>query len=92
MSQVLVLVDHVDGVRPQDHVRAADDRPPARRAGRRASSAAASDTAAPALAEYGAATAYVVESDEADDYLVVPKVEALQAVLAAAGAATSPPC
>jgi electron transfer flavoprotein alpha subunit len=43
------------------------------------------DAAAPALAEYGAATAYVVEADEVDDYLVVPKVEALQAVIGTAG-------
>ena len=84
MSQVLVLVDHVEG-----SVRKTTSEllTIARRLGEPAAVFVGRgwDTAAPSLAEYGATTAYVVESDEVDDYLVVPKVEALQAVLAAAG-------
>jgi electron transfer flavoprotein alpha subunit len=84
VSQVLVLVDHVEG-----SVRKTTSEllTIARRLGEPAAVFVGRgwDTAAPSLAEYGATTAYVVESDEVDDYLVVPKVEALQAVLAAAG-------
>jgi electron transfer flavoprotein alpha subunit len=84
VSQVLVLVDHAEG-----SVRKTTSEllTIARRLGEPAAVFVGRgwDAAAPAVAEYGAATAYVVESDEADDYLVVPKVEALQAVLAAAG-------
>ena len=84
MSQVLVLVDHVEG-----SVRKTTSEllTIARRLGEPAAVFVGRGwgAAAPALAEYGAAMAYVAESDEADDYLVVPKVEALQAVLAAAG-------
>ena len=83
MSQVLVLVDHVEG-----SVRKTTSEllTIARRLGEPAAVFVGRgwDAAAPALAEYGASTAYVVESDEVDSYLVVPKVEALQAVLAAA--------
>jgi electron transfer flavoprotein alpha subunit len=84
VSQVLVLVDHVEGsVRKTT----AELLTIARRLGEPAAVFVGRgwDAAAPALAEYGAGTAYVVESDEVDDYLVVPKVEALQAVLGAAG-------
>jgi electron transfer flavoprotein alpha subunit len=84
VSQVLVLVDHAEG-----SVRKTTSEllTIARRLGEPAAVFVGRgwDAAAPALAEYGAATAYVVESDEVDDYLVVPKVEALQAVLSAAG-------
>jgi electron transfer flavoprotein alpha subunit len=84
VSQVLVLVDHVEG-----SVRKTTSEllTIARRLGEPAAVFVGRgwDAAGPALADYGAATAYVVESDEVDDYLVVPKVEALQAVLQAAG-------
>jgi electron transfer flavoprotein alpha subunit len=84
VSQVLVLVDHVEG-----SVRKTTSEllTIARRLGEPAAVFVGRgwDAAAPAVAEYGAATAYVVESDEVENYLVVPKVEALQAVLAAAG-------
>jgi electron transfer flavoprotein alpha subunit len=84
VSQVLVLVDHAEG-----SVRKTTSEllTIARRLGEPAAVFVGRgwDAAAPALGEYGAATAYVVESDEVDDYLVVPKVEALQAVIAAAG-------
>jgi electron transfer flavoprotein alpha subunit len=43
------------------------------------------DSALASLGEYGAATVYVADADGIDDYLVVPKVEALQAAVAAAG-------
>jgi electron transfer flavoprotein alpha subunit len=83
VSQVLVLVDHVEG-----SVRKTTSEllTIARRLGEPAAVFVGRgwDAAAPTLAEYGASTAYVVESDEVDSYLVVPKVEALQAVLAAA--------
>jgi electron transfer flavoprotein alpha subunit len=84
VSQVLVLVDHVEG-----SVRKTTSEllTIARRLGEPAAVFVGRgwDAAAPALAEYGAGTAYVVEADEVDDYLVVPKVEALQAVLGVAG-------
>ena len=84
MSQVLVLVDHVEGSVRKTTLELLTI---ARRIGEPAAVFLGRgwDAAASTLAEYGAATAYVVESDEIDDYLVVPKVEALQAVLAAAG-------
>ncbi len=83
MSQVLVLVDHVEGSVRKTTLELLTI---ARRIGEPAAVFLGRgwDAAASTLAEYGAATAYVVESDEVDDYLVVPKVEALQAVLAAA--------
>jgi electron transfer flavoprotein alpha subunit len=84
VSQVPVLVDHAEG-----SVRKTTSEllTIARRLGEPAAVFVGRgwEAAAPALAEFGAATAYVVESGEVDDYLVVPKVEALQAVLAAAG-------
>ena len=84
MSQVLVLVDHVEGsVRKTTLELLAI----ARRLGEPAAVFLGRgwDAAASTLAEHGAATAYVVDAGEVDQYLVVPKVEALQAVLAAAG-------
>jgi electron transfer flavoprotein alpha subunit len=84
VSQILVLVDHVEG-----SVRKTTSEllTIARRLGEPAAVFVGRgwDAAAPALAEYGAARAYVVASEDADDYLVVPKVEALQAAVAAAG-------
>ena len=84
MSQVLVLVDHVEGsVRKTTLELLAI----ARRLGEPAAVFLGRgwDAAASTLAEHGAAAAYVVDAEEVDQYLVVPKVEALQAVLAAAG-------
>jgi electron transfer flavoprotein alpha subunit len=84
VSQVLVLVDHVEGsVRKTTLELLAL----ARRLGEPAAVFLGRgwDAAASTLAEHGAATAYVVDADDLDDYLVVPKVEALQAVVAAAG-------
>ncbi|HYY09573.1 MAG TPA: electron transfer flavoprotein subunit alpha/FixB family protein [Kineosporiaceae bacterium] len=84
MSQVLVLVDHVEGsVRKTTLELLAI----ARRLGEPAAVFLGRgwDAAASTLAEHGAAAAYVVDAGEVDQYLVVPKVEALQAVLAAAG-------
>jgi electron transfer flavoprotein alpha subunit len=84
VSQILVLVDHVEG-----SVRKTTSEllTIARRLGEPAAVFVGRgwDAAAPTLAEYGAARAYVVPSEDADDYLVVPKVEALQAAIAAAG-------
>ena len=84
MAEVLVLVELTRRRRRQEgHPGSADRGPRARRARARSSSArpapppALKDT----LAEYGAATVYVAESDDVDGYLVAPKAE----VLAAAG-------
>jgi electron transfer flavoprotein alpha subunit len=84
VSQILVLVDHVEGsVRKTT----AELLTIARRLGEPAAVFVGRgwDAAAPALGEYGAARAYVVPAEDADDYLVVPKVEALQAAIEAAG-------
>jgi electron transfer flavoprotein alpha subunit len=80
MSQVLVLVDHVDGsVRKTTSelltIAARLGEPAAVFIGN------GFDNAAAALAEYGATTAYKVEGEGIEDYLVVPKVEALAAVV-----------
>ena len=92
MSTVLVLVDHVEGsVRKTT----AELLTIARRLGEPAAVLAArgADAALAALGEYGAATVYVADAEGVDDYLVVPKVEALQAAIAAAGGPSrSPPC
>lgn len=83
MSGVLVLVDHVEG-----SVRKTTGEllTIARRLGEPAAVylGPGYDQAAPALAEYGAATAYQVEGD-VEDYLVAAKAEALAAVVEAAG-------
>jgi electron transfer flavoprotein alpha subunit len=84
VSQVLVLVDHVEGSVRKTTLELLTI---ARRLGEPAAVFLGRgwDAAASTLAEYGASTAYVVPADDVEDYLVVPKVEALQAVLAAAG-------
>jgi electron transfer flavoprotein alpha subunit len=84
VSQILVLVDHAEGsVRKTT----AELLTIARRLGEPAAVFVGRgwDAAAPALGEYGAGRAYVVPAEDADDYLVVPKVEALQAAIEAAG-------
>ena len=80
MSQVLVLVDHVDG-----SVRKATTEllTIAARLGEPAAVFIGNgfDNAAGTLAEFGATTAYKIEGEGVEDYLVVPKVEALVAVV-----------
>jgi electron transfer flavoprotein alpha subunit len=84
VSQILVLVDHVEGSVRKTTFELLTI---ARRLGEPAAVFVGRgwDAAAPSLGEYGAARAYVVTAEDADDYLVVPKVEALQAAIAAAG-------
>ena len=84
MSTVLVLVDHAEGSVRKTTAELLT-------IGRRLGEPAAvlvgrgADAALPTLGEYGAATVYVADADGVDDYLVVPKVEALQAAVTAAG-------
>ena len=86
MAEVLVLVDHVDGL-----VRKTTSEllTIARRLG--APSAvfmgAAFDGARPALAQYGAEKIYWVESADVTDYLVAPKAEVLAQLIASAAPA-----
>ena len=80
MSQVLVLVDHVDGaVRKTTFelltIAARLGEPAAVFIGQGFENAAA------ALAEYGAVTAYQVQGEGLEDYLVAPKAEALAQVV-----------
>ncbi|EHR62545.1 electron transfer flavoprotein subunit alpha/FixB family protein [Saccharomonospora cyanea] len=82
MSEVLVLVDHVDGEVKKvtfellTAARALGE-PSAVVVGSPGSAAKAKES----LASYGAAKVYVAESDDAASYLVTPKVDALQAVV-----------
>jgi electron transfer flavoprotein alpha subunit len=82
MSEVLVLVDHVDGeVKKVTYelltaARALGE-PSAVVVGAPGTAAKAKE----ALASYGAAKVYVAESDDATSYLVTPKVDALAAVV-----------
>lgn len=87
MGEILVLVDHVDGVVRKTTLELLTL---ARRAGEPAAvflgsgfDAAARDT----LGEYGAAKVYVVEAPEFEQYLVVPKAEALAQLASSSGAA-----
>jgi electron transfer flavoprotein alpha subunit len=86
MSQVLVLVDHIDGA-----VRKTTNEllTIARRLGEPAAVFIGKgfDNAAGQLAEYGATTAYVVEGEGLEDYLVAPKAEALAQIVAQASPA-----
>ncbi|EHY88473.1 electron transfer flavoprotein subunit alpha/FixB family protein [Saccharomonospora azurea] len=82
MSEVLVLVDHVDGeVKKVTYelltaARALGE-PSAVVVGAPGTAAKAKES----LAAYGAAKVYVAESDDAGAYLVTPKVDALAAVV-----------
>ncbi|MEY7971997.1 electron transfer flavoprotein subunit alpha/FixB family protein [Saccharomonospora xinjiangensis] len=82
MSEVLVLVDHVDGeVKKVTYelltaARALGE-PSAVVVGAPGTAAKAKES----LAAYGAAKVYVAESDDAASYLVTPKVDALAAVV-----------
>ncbi|UER53865.1 electron transfer flavoprotein subunit alpha/FixB family protein [Kineosporiaceae bacterium SCSIO 59966] len=76
MTEVLVLVDHVDGaVRKTTHELLTI----ARRIGEPAAVLIGDgfDAARPSLAEYGAAKVYVVPSGDVTDYLVAPTAEVL---------------
>ncbi|MEV0680317.1 electron transfer flavoprotein subunit alpha/FixB family protein [Actinosynnema sp. NPDC050436] len=81
MSEVLVLVDHVDGeVKKVTHELLSA----ARRLGEPAAVVVGPPGTAgkvkESLARYGAAKVYAVESEDAVNHLVTPKVDALQAV------------
>jgi electron transfer flavoprotein alpha subunit len=80
MSQVLVLVDHVDGSVRKTTTELLTI---AARLGEPAAVFVGNgfDNAAGTLAEFGAATAYKIEGEGIEDYLVLPKVEALAAVV-----------
>jgi electron transfer flavoprotein alpha subunit len=86
MSQVLVLVDHVDGSVRKTTTELLTI---AARLGEPAAVFIGNgfDNAAATLAEFGATTAYKVEGEGLEDYLVLPKAEALAAVVAQASPA-----
>ncbi|PZF79304.1 electron transfer flavoprotein subunit alpha/FixB family protein [Jiangella anatolica] len=86
MGEVLVLVDHVDGVVRKTTLELLTL---ARRAGEPAAVFLGSgfDAARDTLGEYGAAKVYVVEAPEFEQFLVVPKAEALAQIAQASGAA-----
>lgn len=87
MGEILVLVDHVDGVVRKTTLELLTL---AARAGDPAAVFLGSgydDAARDVLGEYGAAKVYVIEASEFQDYLVVPKAEALAQVAASSGAA-----
>ena len=86
MGEVLVLVDHVDGAVRKPTLELLTL---ARRIGEPSAvllgaGAAAADLAAK-LGEYGAAKVYAADAAEFTDYLVVPKVDALEQIAKAAG-------
>jgi electron transfer flavoprotein alpha subunit len=85
MSQILVLVDHVEGSVRKTTTELLTI---ARRLGEPAAVFLGSgyEKAAATLAEYGATAVYQVEGD-LDDYLVLAKAEAVAAVVEAAGGA-----
>ncbi|MFE5406761.1 electron transfer flavoprotein subunit alpha/FixB family protein [Streptomyces sp. NPDC056580] len=88
MGEVLVLVDHVDGVVRKP---ALELLTLARRIGEPSAVVLGAGEAAAGIAakagEYGAATVYVADAPEFADYLVVPKVDALTQLAKAVGAA-----
>ncbi len=86
MAQILVLVDHVDGVVRKTTTELLTL---ARRAGEPAAVflGAGSEQAQPVLGEFGAGKVYVAEADEFDEFLVAPKAEALAQIAQQADAA-----
>ncbi|WP_461029987.1 electron transfer flavoprotein subunit alpha/FixB family protein [Streptomyces sparsus] len=78
MAEVLVYVDHVDGAVRKPTLELLTL---ARRIGDPVAVhlGAGADTAAPVLAEYGAVRVLTADAPEFADYLVVPKVDAMQA-------------
>ncbi|RIQ30885.1 electron transfer flavoprotein subunit alpha/FixB family protein [Jiangella rhizosphaerae] len=85
MAEILVLVDHVDGAVRKTTLELLTL---ARRAGEPAAVFLGSgfDAARDTLGEYGAAKVYVVEAPELEQYLVVPKAEALAQIAQSSGA------
>ena len=83
MSQVLVLVDHIDGAVRKTTLELLTI---AQRLGEPAAVFIGKgfENAAGTLAEYGATVAYQVEGEGIEDYLVAPKAEALAQVVAQA--------
>jgi electron transfer flavoprotein alpha subunit len=88
MSEILVLVDHLDGVVRKTTTELLTI---ARRLGEPAAVFLGDgyDNAAATLAQFGAVKAYRVEGEGLTDYLVAPKAEALAAVVEAAGGASA---
>jgi electron transfer flavoprotein alpha subunit len=88
MSEILVLVDHLDGAVRKTTTELLTI---ARRLGTPAAVFIGDgyDNAAATLASFGAAKAYRIEGEGLTDYLVAPKAEALAAVVEAAGGAGS---
>ena len=86
MSEVLVLVDHVDGAVRRT---TAELLTLARRLGEPSAVFVGSgvDVAQSALRSYGAEKIYLLDAPELSDYLVVPKVEALAALMDASSPA-----
>ncbi|MFB6894741.1 electron transfer flavoprotein subunit alpha/FixB family protein, partial [Kitasatospora sp. NPDC056327] len=88
MAEILVLVDHADGVVRKP---ALELLTLARRIGEPSAVVLGAGDAAAALAaraaEYGAAKVYVADGAEFTDQLVVPKVDALAQIAQAAGPA-----
>jgi electron transfer flavoprotein alpha subunit len=84
MSQVLVLVDHIDGAVRKTTLELLTI---AQRLGEPAAVFIGQgfENAAGSLAEYGAKVAYQIEGDGVEDYLVAPKAEAVAQVVAQAG-------
>lgn len=82
MAEVLVLVDHVDGAVRKPTLELLTL---ARRIGEPVAVhlGPGADVAAPVLAEHGAVRVLAADAPEFADYLVVPKVDALQAAAAA---------
>jgi len=82
MTQILVLVDHVDGAVKKVTLELLTL---ARRLGEPAAVLVGRnvDAALPALAEYGAATVYVAAGAEFDDYVVAPTVDVLATLVVA---------
>ncbi|MGP3924995.1 MULTISPECIES: electron transfer flavoprotein subunit alpha/FixB family protein [unclassified Streptomyces] len=78
MAEVLVYVDHVDGAVRKPTLELLTL---ARRIGEPVAVhlGSGADTAAPTLAEYGAVKVLAADAPEFTDYLVAPKVDALQA-------------
>ncbi|MGP4001094.1 electron transfer flavoprotein subunit alpha/FixB family protein [Streptomyces sp. 8N706] len=78
MAEVLVYVDHVDGAVRKPTLELLTL---ARRVGEPVAVhlGAGADTAAPVLAEHGAVKVLAADAPEFGDYLVVPKVDALEA-------------
>ncbi|WP_340556286.1 electron transfer flavoprotein subunit alpha/FixB family protein [Streptomyces sp. GSL17-111] len=89
MAEVLVYVDHVDGAVRKPTLELLTL---ARRIGEPVAVhlGPGADTAAATLAEYGAVKVLAADAPEFADYLVVPKVDALQAACEAASAEGSP--